>query len=77
MNKMSALWGRVLGLCKRIAFMGPLLVQICLGALFAQSGPRHPHRCVIAFETNYLVPLLWLVVAGPGEACVDGCLAGS
>ena len=31
-------WSGVLGIARRAAFGGPLLVRVCLGVLFAQSG---------------------------------------
>jgi putative oxidoreductase len=38
MNMILELWNKAMTLVKRIEFAGPLLVRICLGVLFAQSG---------------------------------------
>ena len=38
MNMILELWNKAMTLVKRIEFAGPLLVRVCLGVLFAQSG---------------------------------------
>lgn len=58
MKAIVKVWTRLLGLAKRVEFVGPLLTRVCLGVLFAQSGWGKLHNLerTTQFFTSLHIP---------------------
>lgn len=63
------------GLCARLASI-PLLIIMAVAIATAKREELHGFSDLIGFpEFLYMIPLFWLLIAGPGKAAIDALLA--